>query len=83
VIKLLSEADAQAICGGSFLDISLLNGAKFGNGNNVNLGYFPALTTQATTGGTAIAVTDSFNGNTITLPTLGAGSPRPSRPRRG
>jgi hypothetical protein len=67
MIRLLTEADAQLICGGGLLDISILDDASFGNGNNVNLGYFPQLTSQATTGGIAGSFNDNFSNNTATL----------------
>ena len=86
MIKLLAESDAQLLCGGSFLDVSILDGASFGNGNNVNLGYFPALTSQATNGGIAGSFNDNFRDNTVTLPVNGAAAPAYSffgRRRRG
>jgi hypothetical protein len=83
VIKLLSEADAQLICGGGLLDISILDRATFGNGNNVNLGYFPALTSQATTGGIAGSFNDNFRNNTTTFnPPLASGAGLPTGPSR-
>jgi len=75
MIKLLAESEAQLLCGGGFLDVSILDGASFGNGNNVNLGYFPALTNQATNGGIAGSFNNNLNGNTATLPAPGAASP--------
>ncbi len=67
MIYLLADADAQLICGGGLFDISILDDASFGNGNNVNLGYFPSLTSQATTGGIAGSFNDNFSNNTATL----------------
>jgi len=78
MIQLLAERDAQLLRGGGFLDVSILDGASFGNGNNVNLGYFPALTNQATTGGIAGSFNNNLNGNTATFPAPGAASPYPS-----
>lgn len=75
MIKLLSESDAQLLCGGGLLDVSILDGATFGNGNNLNLGYFPQLTNQATNGGIAGSFNNNFTGNTATLPAPGAASP--------
>lgn len=75
MIKLLAESDAQLLCGGGLLDISILDKASFGNGNNVNLGYFPALTSQATNGGIAGSFNDNFRNNTVTVPTTAAASP--------
>lgn len=79
VIKLLSEADAQLISGGGWLDISLFNDNQIGNGNNLNLGYFPMLTSQATTGGIAGSFNDNFSNNQATFnPPQTSGVDRPS-----
>ena len=61
--QLLSETESELVHGGwgSLLDISVLNGAEFGQGSNFFVGYLGGgAVSQATNGGTAISAGDDI-----------------------
>lgn len=94
-IQTLSDHDSELMHGGwgSLLDISVLNGADFGQGSNFFVGYLGGgAISQATNGGTAISAGDDIeniapapqqaNGYTVARPGLALGNGRPSFSRR-
>jgi hypothetical protein len=72
MFKPLSDFDSELLCGGfgPLIDLSVLNGADFGQGSNFVVGYVGGNVAQGTNGGAATG------GNAPVIPQR---SPRPRR----